>query len=123
MTYLYRQETRCLILLLSSLNCHIVSNDLLYDRRITIDRGQAVSILETAIQNNLGLSFTNIPLEIRQIHLSSINERPMRSQALISEYFNGQPDIDYIYITVYPVSPEERESVKKRIRRIIFCFI
>ncbi|RGB25794.1 hypothetical protein C1646_820820 [Rhizophagus diaphanus] len=56
--------------------------------------GQTVSALETAIQNNLGASFNNIPLVIRQIHPSSVNERRMQSQTLISEYFNGQPDTD-----------------------------
>ncbi|PKK68681.1 hypothetical protein RhiirC2_781954 [Rhizophagus irregularis] len=75
--------------------------------RITIDRGQAVSALETAIQNNLGASFNNIPLEIHQIHPSSVEERRMQSQTLISVYFTGQPDADYVHITVHPVSPEE----------------
>ncbi|PKY54663.1 hypothetical protein RhiirA4_409971, partial [Rhizophagus irregularis] len=70
-----------------TLNCCIVSNNLLCDRRITIDRRQTVSALETAIQNNLGASFNNIPLVIRQIHPSSVNERRMQSQTLISEYF------------------------------------
>uniref|UniRef100_U9TBS1 Uncharacterized protein n=2 Tax=Rhizophagus irregularis TaxID=588596 RepID=U9TBS1_RHIID len=93
-----------------TLNCRIVSNDLLCDRRITIDRGQTVSALETAIRNNLGASFNNIPLDIRQIHPSSVNERRMQSQTLISEYFNGQPDTDYVHITVHPVLPKEKES-------------
>lgn len=75
-----------------TLNCRIVSNDLLCDRSITIDRGQAVSALETAIQNNLGASFNEVPLKIRQIHPSSANERLMQSQTLISVYFTGQPE-------------------------------
>jgi hypothetical protein len=45
-------------------NCHFVSNDLLCDRRITINSGKVVSELETAIKNNLGASFNEVPLKI-----------------------------------------------------------
>lgn len=93
-----------------TLNCRFVPkgelDNLPRDREITIDSGKAVSELETAIQNNLGASFK---LEIRQIHPSSAGERRMQSQALISEYFNGQPDTDHVHIKAYPAPPKEEK--------------
>lgn len=40
------------------------------EHTITINSGQTVSALETAIQNKLGAPFNEVPLDIRQIHPS-----------------------------------------------------
>ncbi|PKB97655.1 hypothetical protein RhiirA5_432709 [Rhizophagus irregularis] len=69
---------------------------------LIVPRGQTVNALEAVIQNNLGASFNYIPLDIRQIHPGSVDERRMQSQVLISDYFNGDPPADYFHIVVYP---------------------
>ncbi|GET55523.1 hypothetical protein GLOIN_2v1765706 [Rhizophagus irregularis DAOM 181602=DAOM 197198] len=65
---------------------------------LIVPRGQTVNALEAVIQNNLGASFNYIPLDIRQIHPGSVDERRMQSQVLISDYFNGDPPADYFHI-------------------------
>ncbi|CAH1768068.1 3533_t:CDS:2, partial [Entrophospora sp. SA101] len=57
--------------------------------KIIISRNETVDNLQTAIQNQLE---SNIPLDIRQIcHPGPVDERRMRSPALISSFFNGDP--------------------------------
>jgi hypothetical protein len=74
--------------------------------RITLPRNGAVSTLQTAIQAELSPPYNNIPLDIRQIyHPGSVDERRMRSQALISAYFEGDPPADLYHIVASPIPP------------------
>lgn len=69
---------------------------------VEISINATVNELQTAIQSKLRPPLNNIPLDVRQIHPSSINEKRMQSQALISDYFSGDPPKNYYHITVYP---------------------
>src|SRR3990170_2550079 len=96
-----------------SLNCLIIPsgqfNALSRQRvelTITIPRNTPVNGLQTAIQTELGPPFNNVPLDIRQIYYpGSVDERRMQSEALISDYFNGDPPIDLYHIIASPISP------------------
>ena len=94
----------------TTLNCLIVPIGNLFDlpsnqvaQAITINTGQRVSVLENAIRNRLnqlgllGVQFSNLSLSIRQIHPGTVSERPMNSQAYISDFFNDQfqPRVDH----------------------------
>src|SRR5579871_6871512 len=93
----------------TTLNCLIVPIGNLFDlpsnqvaQAITINTGQRVSVLENAIRNwlnqlgLLGVQFFNLSLNIRQIHPGTVSERPINSQAYISDFFNDpfQPRMD-----------------------------
>ncbi|GBB97617.1 hypothetical protein RclHR1_30130002 [Rhizophagus clarus] len=84
-----------------TLNCLIVPIGNLFNlpsnqvaQAITINTGQRISVLENAIHNQLnqlgllGVQFSNLSLSIRQIHPGTVSERPMNSQAYISDFFN-----------------------------------
>ncbi|PKB96263.1 hypothetical protein RhiirA5_435126 [Rhizophagus irregularis] len=68
------------------------------NQAITIKTNRPVSALEEAIQARLGITNS---LSIRQINLSSVSERPMRSQTLISDFFNQPPKAEFFHVTVY----------------------
>src|ERR1051325_1442389 len=83
----------------TTLNCLIFPIGNLFDlpsnqvaQAITINTGQRVSVLENAIRNRLnqlgllGVQFSNLSLSIRQIHPGTVSERPMNSQAYISDF-------------------------------------
>ena len=96
-----------------TLNCLIVPIGNLFNlpsnqvaQEITINTGRTVSVLENAIRNQLGLlgvQFSNLSLSIRQIHPGTVSERPMNSQAYISDFFNDQfqPRANRFHVTVY----------------------
>ena len=99
-----------------TLNCLIVPIGNLFDlpsnqvaQAITINTGRTVGGLEIAIRNRLnqlgllGVQFSNLSLSIRQIHPGTVSERPMNSQAYISDFFNDQfqPRAGHFHVTVY----------------------
>ncbi|CAJ0852360.1 5004_t:CDS:1 [Entrophospora sp. SA101] len=66
---------------------------------ITIPSDGTVDDLQTAIQNQLE---SNISLDIRQIcHPGPVDERRMRSPALISSFFNGDPPENVYHVVAY----------------------
>ncbi|PKY63262.1 hypothetical protein RhiirA4_551449 [Rhizophagus irregularis] len=71
---------------------------------VTVDRSQAVSVLEATIQNRLGVPFNTIRLKIRQVFPS---EAPMQPQDLISTFFDEQPRPDYYHVVAQPLSGSE----------------
>ncbi|CAG8633347.1 6312_t:CDS:1, partial [Diversispora eburnea] len=74
--------------------------------RITIPRNATVNALQIAIQNELASPFQNIPLDLRQIYYpGSTDERRMQQQALISDYFNGNPPEDLYHVVASPIPP------------------
>src|SRR5690348_3438868 len=96
-----------------TLKCLIIPsgqfNDLSQDNltlRITLPRNGAVSTLQTAIQNQLGPPYNNIPFDIRQVYYpESVDERRMQPQALISAYFEGDPPADLYHVVASPIPP------------------
>ncbi|RIA85087.1 hypothetical protein C1645_831341 [Glomus cerebriforme] len=73
---------------------------------ITLPRNGAVTTLQTAIQNQLGPPYNNIPLDIRQVYYpGSVDEKRMQPQALISAYFEGDPPTDLYHVVASPIPP------------------
>ncbi|GBC10466.1 hypothetical protein RclHR1_09650008 [Rhizophagus clarus] len=71
---------------------------------ITLSRNGAVTTLQTAIQNQLGSPYNNIPLDIRQVYYpGSVDERHMQPQALISAYFEGDSLTDLYHVFASPI--------------------
>jgi hypothetical protein len=68
---------------------------------ITINSSNSVSVLETAIQGRLNLSFNNVPLRICQIYLRSVVERQINLQIPISAFFSEEVKSDCFNILVY----------------------
>ncbi|GES77608.1 hypothetical protein GLOIN_2v1786101 [Rhizophagus clarus] len=62
--------------------------------------------LQTAIQNELAPPYNNIPFDIRQVyHPGSVDEKRMQTQALISDYFKGDPPANLFHVVALPYPP------------------
>ncbi|CAJ0751480.1 5566_t:CDS:1, partial [Entrophospora sp. SA101] len=92
-----------------ALNCAVILNNPrnqlsanIVSLVIMIPRNGTVNDLQTTIQNQLE---SNIPLDIRQIYYPGpVDERRMRSPALISSFFNGDPPENVYHIVAYTVN-------------------
>ncbi|RIA91878.1 hypothetical protein C1645_821429 [Glomus cerebriforme] len=91
----------CLIVLCGQL--HALPRDQVV-QVVTVDRSQAVSVLEATIQSRLEKPFNNICLKIHQVYS---RETLMQPQDLISTFFNEQPREDYFHVVAQPLLGSE----------------